>query len=183
MDEEIERLVIGVRADTAAFAQDVRAMRAELDGPMGASANRAGAALEHALGRAVRSGKVGFEDLKRYALAAMGEIAAGALRSAAGGGGMGQMATSLVSGLLGLPGRATGGPVTPGRAYLVGERGPEMFVPTSSGRVEASGEGGGAREVRVSISVNAPSGAEPRALAQSGRQVAREVKRALMRVD
>lgn len=182
MNEEIERLVIGVRADTSAFAQDVRTMRAELDGPLGASADRAGAALEHALGRAVRSGKVGFEDLKRYALGAMSEIAAGALRSAVGGGGLGRVATSLVGGLLGLPGRATGGPVSPGRAYMVGERRPEMFVPTSSGRVEASASGG-AREVRVSISVNAPSGGEPRALAQSGRQVAREVKRALMRVD
>jgi len=32
MDEEIERLVVSVRADTQAFARDVAAMRAELDG-------------------------------------------------------------------------------------------------------------------------------------------------------
>ena len=30
-------------------------------------------------------------------------------------------------------GRAAGGPVAAGRAYLVGERGPEMFIPTTSG--------------------------------------------------
>jgi phage-related minor tail protein len=87
----------------------------------------------------------------------------------------------LVTSLLGAPGRATGGPVAPGRAYRVGERGPELFVPTASGRVEATGTGGG-REVRVSINVNAPGG-EPRALAQSSRQVARAVKAALLKVD
>jgi hypothetical protein len=30
--------------------------------------------------------------------------------------------------------RADGGPVTTGGAYQVGERGPELFVPSSSGR-------------------------------------------------
>ncbi len=34
MDEEIERLVISVRADTAAFARDVSTMRGELEGPL-----------------------------------------------------------------------------------------------------------------------------------------------------
>jgi hypothetical protein len=33
MDEEIERLVVAVRADTQGFARDVATMRAELDGP------------------------------------------------------------------------------------------------------------------------------------------------------
>ena len=54
--------------------------------------------------------------------------------------------------VFGLPGRATGGPVSPGRGYLVGERGPELFVPTSAGRVEA-GMPGRPRDVRVSINV------------------------------
>src|SRR5690606_16667076 len=33
------------------------------------------------------------------------------------------------------PGRAMGGPVQAGRAYVVGERGPELFVPRQSGTV------------------------------------------------
>ena len=33
------------------------------------------------------------------------------------------------------PGRALGGPVAAGQAYLVGERGPEMFVPAQSGAI------------------------------------------------
>ena len=52
MDEEIERLLVSVRADTAVFARDVAAMRAELDGPFAAGAERAGRVLENALVRA-----------------------------------------------------------------------------------------------------------------------------------
>lgn len=187
MDEEIERLVVSVRADTQAFARDVAVMRAELDGPFADGLQRAGQALEGALIRAVRTGKFGFEDLKRTALAMMADIAAAAIRSGigaiGGGGGLGGVLTSLLSGLLGLPGRATGGPVAGGRAYLVGERGPELFVPTAAGRVETLRSSGGAREVRVAITVNAPAGGEAKALGASSRQVARAVKAALQRVD
>jgi hypothetical protein len=193
MDEEIERLVIGVRADTAGFARDVAEMRAQLEGPLAQSVDVAGRTIEGALLRAVRSGKFGFEDLKRVALSAMAEIAAAAVRSGlsamAGGGGGGGGASGLVAfgaqlltALMGAPGRATGGPVAPGRAYRVGERGPELFVPTASGRIEPGG-GGGGREIRLSISVNAPAESAPRALEQSSRQVARAVKQALMRVE
>src|SRR3546814_5778623 len=59
MDEEIERLVVSVRADTQGFASDVAAMREELDGPLGDSVGRAGALIENALSRAVRTGKLG----------------------------------------------------------------------------------------------------------------------------
>jgi phage-related minor tail protein len=162
-------------------------MRAELDGPFADGLQRAGHALEGALIRAVRTGKFGFEDLKRTALAMMADIAAAAIRGGigaiAGGGGLGGVLTSLLGGLLGLPGRATGGPVTGGRAYLVGERGPELFVPTSAGRVETLQPSGGSREVRVAITVNAAAGNEARALGASSRQVARAVKAALQRVD
>ena len=81
-----------------------------------------------------------------------------------------------------MPGRATGGPVSPGRAYMVGERGPELFVPTASGTVATAG-GGRQREVRVAITVNAGTGDAPAALAKSSAQVARAVKAALMQVD
>lgn len=39
--------------------------------------------------------------------------------------------------------RAGGGPVAGGRPYLVGERGPELFVPASSGAIMPNGGGGG----------------------------------------
>ena len=89
----------------------------------------------------------------------------------------------VLAALAGAPGKAIGGPVVSGRPYLVGERGPELFVPTASGRIETMRGNAGGREVRVSITVNAPAGAEPRALKASSRQVARAVKQALMRVE
>jgi phage-related minor tail protein len=190
MDEEIERLVVSVRADTGAFARDVAEMKGQLEGPLADGLERAGRVLESALLRAVRTGKLGFEDLKRVALAAMAEIAQAAIRAGiqaaigggkGGGGGLLAAGTQLLGALLGAPGRATGGPVAPGRAYRVGERGPELFVPTSSGRVEAGG--GGVREIRMSISVSAPAGEAPQALARSSRQVARAVRQALMRAE
>lgn len=38
--------------------------------------------------------------------------------------------------------RASGGPVSAGRSYLVGERGPELFVPRSAGTIVPNGAGG-----------------------------------------
>lgn len=62
----------------------------------------------------------------------------GGILSAAGGGGLlsaGSNALSL------LPGRASGGPVSSGRPYIVGERGPELFVPGQSGMIHPNGSG------------------------------------------
>jgi hypothetical protein len=194
MDEEIERLVVAVRADTQGFARDVAVMRAELDGPFAAGLDRAGRMLENSLVRAIQTGKFGFEDLRRLALSVLSEIASAAIRtgldSILGGGGQGGhggLLTSLGSVLgsvLGAPGRATGGPVSPGRAYRVGERGPELFVPTSSGRIEASAGGRGAPHVNLTIRVSDNGrGSAPDALQRSSRQVARAVRQALARAE
>src|SRR3954449_1233045 len=121
MDEEIEQLVVSVRADTTGFARDVASLRGELEGPLVSGAGRPGRLIDNALARAITTGKVGFDDLKKVALSAMAEIAQASLRSlfsssgGTGGGvgaGMINGLGSLVSGLLGLPGRATGGPVS-----------------------------------------------------------------------
>ncbi|KKI22801.1 hypothetical protein [Sphingomonas sp. Ag1] len=191
MDEDWDRMVVGVRADASGFARDVAEMRAPLEGPLAAGADRAGRAIEMTLARAVRTGKLGFEDLKTVALSAMGEIAANALRagigsvfgSVTGGSGSapGGALASVLLAALGAPGRATGGPVSPGRPFWVGERGPELFVPTAAGSVlpTPGRAGGGGRDVRVSIAINAAPEAAPAALARSSRQVARAVKAAL----
>jgi hypothetical protein len=62
--------------------------------------------------------------------------------------------TSFIGSLLGLPGRAGGGPVHAGRPYMVGERGPELFVPTQSGSIQANGgsvAGGGDTVVNLTL--------------------------------
>ena len=183
MDAELERLVVSVRADTAGFARDVGAMRSELEGPLVAGAGRAGRMIDNALAKAVLTGKTGFDDLKKVALNAMSEIAQASLRAlfhAPGGGGLGSGLigglSSLIAGLVGAPGRATGGPVSAGRPYMVGERGAELFVPSSNGRIEHVGQSW--RNVRVSIAVQTPVPGDPQVLRQSSRQVARAMRAA-----
>lgn len=190
MDDDFDSVTIGVRTDVARFTRDVAEMRAQLEGPLAGAGDRAGRAIEAGLLRAARSGKLGFEDMGKVALSILSQIAAAAMRDGLhsigiggkGGGGIASgllnLGTSLLGGLIGLPGRATGGTVSPGAAYLVGERGPEMFVPTSSGQVVPGGQGA-PREVRVSITVNGNGADAPRALARSARQVARAVRGAL----
>lgn len=187
MDEQIDRLVVSVRADTQGFAKDIADMRAGLEGPLASGADRAGRAIERGLLRAVRTGKFGFEDLRRVALGVLNSIARDAIRSGFGAIGIGGANGGLLGSILniataafgGAPGRATGGPVSPGRAYRVGESGPELFVPTGSGNVVAAGTASGSRDVRVTINVNAPGNTAPQALAHSARQIARSVRSAL----
>jgi phage-related minor tail protein len=183
---ELDTLVIRVRADTAGFMAGVGDIRRELDGPLAQGVDRAGSGIERALARAAVTGKFGFEDLRRVALSALADIAAGALRTDIGAlfGGSGSLAGALTSSIGslfgGVPGRATGGPVTSGSAYMVGERGPELFVPTAAGRVEtmAGGRGG---TVSVTINVAAARDATPALMQQTGTQVARAVRQALQR--
>lgn len=186
MADEIDEMLVSVRADTGAFRRDVAVLRAELEGPLAAGADAAGRRIEHALTRAIVTGKLGFEDLKRLALAVLADIARSAIQngigallggggSSQGGGGGGLLA--LVQGLFAAPGRATGGPVTAGRAYRVGERGPELFVPTASGRIEAAGAA--VRNIAITVNVRGETAGEPARLAQTGRQLARAVRRAV----
>ncbi len=186
MDDPVDQMLIEVRASTQGFAADVARMRGAFDTTLVDGFARAGGVLERGLLSAIRSGSLGFDDLKRTATQALDQIAAHALQigldsifGGKGGGGLGGILGGLLGGALGLPGRATGGPVSPGRGYVVGERGPELFVPTSAGRVE-SGVAAPSRDVRVSIALNSPRGASaPTALRRSSRQVASAVRRAL----
>ena len=182
--DEVDEMVVAVRADTGAFRRDIAALRAELGGLLVVEADRAGRAIERALSRAIVSGKMGFEDLKRLALSVMADIARaaisngiGAAGGGSGGGGLLSLGTSIAMALFGAPGRATGGPVSAGRAYRVGERGPELFVPTASGRIEAAGAP--VRNLAITVNVQGAAGSDPQRLAQTGRQLARAVRRAV----
>ncbi|MBL8650280.1 MAG: tail tape measure protein [Sphingopyxis sp.] len=187
MADEIDEMLVTVRADTGAFRRDVAALRAELEGPLAVGADAAGRRIEAALTRAIVTGKLGFEDLKRIALSVMNEIARAAISNgiaaslggggSSGGGGLLSLAAAIAGAFAGAPGRATGGPVSAGRAYRVGERGPEMFVPTASGRIEAAG--GAVRNIAITVNVQGQAGSEPGRLAQTGRQLARAVRRAV----
>ena len=57
--------------------------------------------------------------------------------------------------LITLPGRAAGGPVSAGSPYMVGERGPELFVPGRSGAIVPNNELGGGGQTNVVVNVDA----------------------------
>jgi len=188
MTNPVDSLLIDVRANTQGFAADVATMRSSFDTTLVGGFDRAGSVLERGLLAALRKGSLGFEDLRRVALNVIDQIAGQSLQTLFGAAGLGGKSGgvdsvlnlgNLVTSILGLPGRATGGPVAPGRGYLVGERGPELFVPTSAGRVEPQLPAG-QRDVKINITIAAPQGSSaPQALQRSSRQVASAVRRAL----
>lgn len=187
MHDNFDELVIDVRASTQNFAADMETLRSSVDTSLVDGLDKAGASLERSLISAMRKGSLGFDDLKRIAIRSLDEIAAHALKSGIGdvfggqSGGLGGFLGQSLGALLGLPGRATGGSVSPGRGYVVGEAGPELFVPTSAGRIESNASLNAAgRDVRVAINMVAPRGiAAPVAMRRSSRQVASAVRQAL----
>ncbi len=94
---------------------------------------------------------------------------------------LGQGVTNQLGGLLGnlLPfggARANGGPVRPGRAYLVGERGPEIFRPDSGGRILPNGSKQEAAAPQITINIQG-TGGDPRRVRQAASQAAVQLAR------
>jgi hypothetical protein len=52
-------------------------------------------------------------------------------------------------------GRALGGPVMGGQSYIVGENGPELFTPNTTGSITRNSDLGGGGNVNVNFSINA----------------------------
>ena len=73
----------------------------------------------------------------------------GATPLGAGGGSVGGVGTLGPN--YGFPARAKGGSVMAGQPYLVGERGPELFMPGRSGGIAPTGSFGGAVNVVVNV--------------------------------
>ena len=74
----------------------------------------------------------------------------------AGGGQVGKFGTLGPN--FGIPQRAKGGPVSSGQTYMVGERGPELFVPGRSGTIVANDKmGGGGTNVVVNVDAKGSS--------------------------
>lgn len=182
--DELDTLVVRVRADTQGLSRDVDQMRAMLEGPLAQGAQAAGHAMDRAMRTMLQNGKLGWEDMKRLALSALDEIARAQMASLTGGKGFGGMLVAMLQGFVGsgkgAPGRATGGLVSPGRTYMVGERGPELFVPTSSGQI-ANSVSAPARTIAITVNVQGGEKMDGDVLRRSGRQTAMAIARALER--
>jgi hypothetical protein len=124
--------------------------------------SKAGVSLVRSLGRAAADGKITLAELAQAVLAAV--------NAANRGGGLGDALAGVFAGVFS-GARADGGPVTSGGAYLVGERGPEVFRPASAGSVEPMG---GAMTINVSVQGGGAAG-----LVRSDAQIAQALARAV----
>jgi hypothetical protein len=77
-----------------------------------------------------------------------------------------------------LPGRADGGPVSASKAYMVGERGPEMFIPKTAGTVVPNGQTG---SLSVTNHFNVPAPTDIRTQQQISAAAGQGVSRAMRR--
>ena len=77
MDDDIEGLLVEVRAGTDGFRADIETMRSALDTTLVDGFAQAGTVLERGLLAAIRKGSLGFEDLRRVAFDALGQILQG----------------------------------------------------------------------------------------------------------
>jgi lambda family phage tail tape measure protein len=101
-----------------------------------------------------KTGKLSFKDLFASLMAEIVKMQAKRLFLQLFGGG------GVFGNLLGIPApvpgaRAVGGPVMAGAPYVVGERGPELFVPSGPGTVVANGRFGGGGMTQVNYNINA----------------------------
>lgn len=108
-------------------------------------------ALEDAIVRFVQTGKFNIGQFVSYALAEFARIGIHKLLSLGadvlfGGGGGGAAGDAVDQTLIdtgaAVFGRASGGPVKRSHPYIVGEQGPELFIPNTSGSIVPNGMGG-----------------------------------------
>jgi hypothetical protein len=111
--------------------------------------------LEDSWVKFITTGKSGWKD---FVSSMIGEIARSQIKSTlanlfgpmSGGGSNGLFGGAIIPGFL-----ASGGPATAGKPYVVGEQGPELFVPRSSGTVVPNGAFGGGSTQYVTYNISA----------------------------
>ena len=130
---------------------------------------RAGDGLVRSLARAAADGEVTLAELARAMLAAFNSASGGA--AGAGGGGRLSDAISQAVNMIFSGSRADGGAVAGGGAYLVGERGPEVFRPAGAGVIDPAGGSG------VTVNLRVDGGAQ--GLLRSEAQIAQMLARAV----
>lgn len=125
--------------------------------------------IERELSRAAKSGELSLKSLSRALIRDLSSTAIDGL--------VRRPIENLLTNVFSAPfggGRAEGGLVAPGQSFLVGERGPELFTPSTSGSI-----GGGSAPVNVSISLPGVTNAE--SFRQSETQLAAGLQRVLSR--
>lgn len=132
-------------------------------------------AVANTIARAAVSGKTSIDQLVDAILADFERVAISQFIVKPIEGIVGSLAGSLGNAIGGA--LASGGPVAAGESYLVGEQGPELFTPSSSGAISPSGAMAPARP-SVVVNINTP---DAQSFLKSQSQIAAMMSRALAR--
>lgn len=168
MDEHSARGLDAVPIKATEAAEALERLKAPAEAAAQAietSFERAGESLARSLARAAADGEITMQELARAVLAAI-NAAAGSGRGAS----LGEALSQAINGAFG-GSKADGGMATPGVAYLVGERGPEVFRPAAAGEIGPVGGG--------SVTVNVAVQGGPERLLRSEAQIAQALVRAM----
>ena len=173
-DDEAERVAENAARAGAALEALANGPARQAADAMSDAFDRAGQSIETALTRAARTGELSFSTMVDAILRDLSRIAAERFVTAPIDGLVDQLASRLPF----FGARAEGGPVQAGGAYLVGERGPELFTPSSAGQV------GGAAPIHVTINLQgrAPAEAVTRSETQIAAALARAVRKGAARL-
>ncbi|MCF8473072.1 MAG: hypothetical protein K9G26_00130 [Emcibacter sp.] len=188
----LDSLVVKIRADSADLRGQLDNIEKDFGG-LETAAARTSDGMTRMFANFARSGELSFSSLRQVALSVLNDIANSAIQSGLnnlfGGSSIGNSLGSIVSGAL--FGRAGGGSVNARAPYLVGERGPELFVPENAGRIIpnsiTNGQGRGSasgtgRPSNITINIT-NQGASNDMTSRSAGQVAVAVRRAMDRAE
>lgn len=186
----LDSLVVRIRADSSDLRRQLSDIEQDFQGLEGAAGEMADG-LTRVFEDFARSGELSFDSLKRSAFSVLDDIANRAIQSGLDslfGSGSGDGWGNLFGDIAGsfLFGRAGGGAVGAGQPYLVGERGPELFVPQGPGRImprqdiSAGASGGAGKSTNITVNIT-NQGAGGDMTRRSANQVAVAVRRAMDR--
>lgn len=133
----------------------------------------AGEAMETAFARAARTGRFSFADMARSIAADLARLTLNRFVT--------QPLVNVLSNALGAAfggARAEGGRVSPGQAFLVRERGPELFVPGAPGAVVPNRQLAGGMRLVMNVTV-----ADAQSFLRSEAQIAGAAARLLARAN
>ncbi|HXJ01303.1 MAG TPA: phage tail tape measure C-terminal domain-containing protein [Micropepsaceae bacterium] len=180
-----DRLIVEIGANLTPLSQSLsqagRDMNTFASGTVGTATNSMkGAfndtfsALEKSVLKATKTGQLSFRDMVNAIIADLARIAIERSVIKPIEGVIDTVASSIGKAIGGL---AVGGPVGPGSAYLVGEHGPELFMPASNGAIVPNANLTPARP-NIVVNVQTPNA---QSFVKSESQVAAMLTRALAR--
>jgi hypothetical protein len=152
-DEVMTKQETALTSFTEGFKEQMNAQGTALE-QFNQAGKRAFDSFADTLANTLVTGKFAFQDFARSVILDISRIIAKqmiliALQKAAGFFSFGGFS---LGGLLG--GRAGGGSVNKNQPYMVGEKGPEMFVPSGSGKIVPNNQISNAQPVNVNFNIN-----------------------------